>query len=85
MRENGLPELMSNKVKAHKSGQTVLCTRDAGKLIKPVAEVDFIISTETSMKVNGLMTKQMDKVFILMKMEPNMMAAGRMTCNMVQE
>ena len=38
-----------------------------------------------SMKENGLMTKLMDKVFILIQMEPNMMAAGRMTCKMVQE
>ena len=47
--------------------------------------VSFIMLTKMSMKGSGLMIKQMEKVFIHIIMELNIMENGKMTSNMVLE
>jgi len=85
MMESGSPEKTSDKVKEDKFGQMVPCTRDGGRIIKPMERVDLFMPMEMYMMANGSMTKPMDLVFIAIWMELNMKVIGRRTNNMVMD
>ena len=68
-----------------KFGKMELNIRDSGGSIKPVARENFGTWTEIFLKENGRMIKQMDMVFIFIKMVLNMKENGRMIYSMEKE
>ena len=64
MMESGSSERMLDKEKGKKSGQTVHSTRDGGKLINYMVEVELFMPTETSLIAIFLTKKLKDLVFI---------------------
>ncbi len=70
-------------VRALKSGQTVRNTLEVGSMIKQMVTGNYIMQTAIFTKANGLKTKQMGKVFILMLMEQVTQEIGEMISNTV--
>ena len=51
-------------------------------MIKRMGKASYIMQTEISTRVTGLMIKQMEEVCILTLMEPSTVESGKMTSNM---
>ena len=68
-----------------KSGRMGLSIRENGKIIELMEKENLFMLTRMSMKVHGQMIKQMDEVFIDIKMERLMMAIGKMIYSMEWE
>jgi hypothetical protein len=67
---------------ANRDGQMVRYTKVNGNLVKLTVEENFITPTETFMKVNGLMIKQMEPEHIHMLTVQSMLVLGKTINNM---
>lgn len=64
MMENGFKERTSDKARVAKYGQTALCMKVGGKIIKLTEKEDLFMLTVMSTMVNGKMTRHMVTVSI---------------------
>jgi len=60
MMENGLPAKMLDRERVDKYGQTALCTKGGGKIIKQMVKEGLFMLMVMSMMGNGLMIRHMD-------------------------
>ena len=63
-------------------GPMVLDIKESGEKTRLMERVNFGMSTEMFLMENGRMIKLTGMVYILIKMEPNIKAIGRMICKM---
>jgi len=70
---------------ADKNGLMVHVMKANGVKAKQMAMANYFMLMVTSTKVNGSMTKPMEKEPTLMQMERNMLASGKMISNMARD